>query len=53
MEEKPSIYVWGDEFKIEEVFTNYFSNAVNHCSGDKRIVVTLMQKARLISLIRV
>lgn len=24
-------FVWGDEFKLEEVFMNYFSNAVNHC----------------------
>ena len=48
MEEKPSIYVWGDEFKIEEVFANYFSNAVNHCSGDKKIVVTLEQKDNLV-----
>ncbi len=35
------IYVWGDEFKIEEVFMNYFSNAVNHCSGKKIIDVTI------------
>lgn len=30
-------YVWGDEFKIEEVVTNYMSNAVNHCDGEKVI----------------
>ena len=24
------LYVWGDEFKIEEVVTNYFNNALNH-----------------------
>jgi len=39
MEETPSYYVWGDEFRIEEVFMNYFSNAVNHCKGEKRIEV--------------
>lgn len=27
------IYVWGDEFKIEEVFMNYFTNAVHYCQG--------------------
>lgn len=48
MEEKPAVYVWGDEFKIEEVFANYFSNAVNHCSGDKKIVVTMEQKDNLV-----
>ncbi len=41
MEEYEPIYVWGDEYKVEEVFANYFSNAVNHCGGEKRILVTL------------
>ena len=34
-------YVWGDAFKIEEVVTNYLSNAVHHVSGEKRIEITL------------
>ena len=25
-----SVYVWADEFKVEEVMTNYLSNAINH-----------------------
>lgn len=33
------LYVWGDEFKIEEVVTNYFNNALNHAEGDKRVVI--------------
>ena len=44
MEEYPPIYVWADEFKIEEVFMNYFSNAVNHCEGEKIIDVKMEQK---------
>ncbi len=44
MEEYAPIYVWGDEYKVEEVVMNYFSNAVNHCGGDKKIVVTLNQE---------
>jgi len=44
MNQYPSIYVWADEFKVEEVFMNYFSNAVNHCSGKKVIEVKLEQK---------
>lgn len=44
MEEYPPIYVWGDEYKVEEVVMNYFSNAVNHCSGEKKIVVTFNQE---------
>lgn len=41
MEHSEPIYVWADEFKVEEVFGNYFSNAVNHCSGDKIIDIRL------------
>lgn len=41
MQHNEPIYVWADEFKTEEVFTNYFSNAVNHCSGDKIIDVKI------------
>lgn len=33
------IYVWGDEFKIEEVLTNYISNAIHYCDGKKEIAV--------------
>ena len=32
-------YVWADEFKIEEVITNYLSNAINHAAGEKIIVI--------------
>lgn len=35
------LYVWGDEFKIEEVITNYLSNACHHVEGDRRIEVTM------------
>ena len=41
-EKLPNCYVWGDEFKIEEVFTNYFTNATNHCSGEKRIEISML-----------
>ncbi|MDD6615747.1 MAG: ATP-binding protein [Lachnospiraceae bacterium] len=33
------LVVWGDEFKVEEVLTNYLSNAVNHVDGECRIEV--------------
>lgn len=35
------VYVWGDEFKIEEVFMNYFSNALNHADFNKQIIVSI------------
>lgn len=38
---KNPIYVWADEFQIEEVITNYISNAINHCAGDKIIRITV------------
>lgn len=41
MKEYEPVYVWADEYKTEEVFMNYFSNAVNHCSGKKIIDVKL------------
>ena len=31
------IMVKGDEFKIEEVVTNYLTNAINHADGEKKI----------------
>ena len=41
MQTTESIYVWADEFKVEEVFMNYFTNAVNHCANEKIIDVKL------------
>lgn len=40
-QEEP-VYVWADEFKAEEVFRNYISNALNHVSGDKVIEVRII-----------
>ncbi len=44
MENRPPIYVWADEFWTEEVFMNYFSNAVNHCEGEKVIDIHFEEK---------
>ena len=35
------IDVWSDEYKIEEVITNYISNAINHCDFEKKIEVNV------------
>lgn len=37
--ERP-MYVWADEFKTEQVLTNYISNAIHYASGEKRIIIT-------------
>lgn len=34
-----TMYVWADEFMVEEVFTNYLSNAIHHAKGEKEISV--------------
>ena len=39
MENSEEAWVWGDEFKVEEVITNYMSNAINHADGEKLIRV--------------
>ena len=41
--ERP-VYVWADEFKIEEVVTNYVSNALNHLDGEKEIEIKLQDE---------
>ncbi len=38
------MYVWADEFKIEEVITNFLSNAVHYAMYEKRIEVFYTQK---------
>ena len=39
LENTEEAWVWGDEFKVEEVITNYMSNAINHADGEKLIRV--------------
>ena len=33
-------YVYADEFKIEEVITNYITNAIHYATGEKKIRIT-------------
>lgn len=43
MEDYGPIYVWGDEFRVEEVFRNYFTNAINYAKGEKIIDVRIAE----------
>lgn len=43
MEDYGPIYVWGDEFRVEEVFMNYFSNAINYAQDEKIIDVKILE----------
>ena len=38
------MYVWADEFKTEEVVTNFFSNAIHYAAGEKRIEIFYARK---------
>ena len=53
-------YVWADEYMIEEVITNYLSNAVNHCKDpnvidisfgrhDKKIKISIFNTGDIIN----
>ncbi|MBQ9768279.1 MAG: HAMP domain-containing histidine kinase, partial [Lachnospiraceae bacterium] len=41
-EQNEPVYVWADEYMIEEVLTNYISNAFHHVSGANIIEVKLI-----------
>ena len=41
LEAPESVMVWADEFKIEEVVTNYLNNAMNHLDGKRKIRIRL------------
>ncbi len=38
--------VWGDSFKIEEVVTNYLSNAIHHLEGEKKIEIRIVREGK-------
>ena len=41
------VYVWADEFKVEQVIRNYMSNAFHHLDGEKIVEVKIyMEESR-------
>lgn len=42
-----NLYVWADEFLIEEVFTNYMTNAINHVSGYNIIKIEIEKQENI------
>lgn len=42
-EDYEPLYVWADEYLIEEVLTNYVSNALNHVDGKRIVEVKLLK----------
>ncbi len=43
-EQKEPVYVWANEYKLQEVMNNYISNALNHIDGEKIIKVTIQKQ---------
>ena len=39
--DREPVFIWFDELQLEEVVTNYISNAINHCEGDKIIRIEI------------
>ena len=39
--EESSLPVWADEFKTEQVMTNYLSNAIHYATGEKIVRITV------------
>lgn len=44
------ILVWSDRFLTEEVFQNYYSNALNHVEGDKVIDIKFTKKENAVRI---
>ena len=49
-EEEDPVYVWADEFKIEEVLTNYISNALHHLGGERHVEIRILKEEDRIKL---
>lgn len=38
------VFVWANEYKLQEVMNNYISNALNHVEGEKVIKITIRRE---------
>ena len=45
------VYVWGDEFKVEEVLTNYLTNAIHYVKNEMKIDIRCVRSEGLIKTI--
>ena len=46
--ENEPIYVWADEYLIQQVVSNYISNALNHVSGANIIEIKLVRRGNVL-----
>lgn len=49
--QKEPVYVWGDEFKIEEVLTNYLTNAIHYVKNEMKIDIRCVQTDGIVKTI--
>ncbi|MGN0154564.1 MAG: ATP-binding protein [Lachnospiraceae bacterium] len=47
--EKP-IYVWGDEFMMEEVYTNYLTNAIHYAPEGGNVCISMEERDNLVRI---
>lgn len=43
-----AVYVWGDEFQVEEVITNFLTNAMNHADGKRQVIISFSRHDNLV-----
>ena len=44
------VFVWADEYLVEEVITNYVSNAINHVGGLKIIEIKIIERNGIVRI---
>ncbi len=42
------VYVWADDFLIEEVILNYLTNGIKYCTGEKNIKISITQEDKTV-----
>ncbi len=45
-----SVFVWNDEFQVQEIITNYLSNAINHLDGEKVIRINVLKRENKVKI---
>lgn len=44
------VYVWGDEFMLEEVYTNYLTNAIHYAPEGGNVVISMEEDGKLLRI---
>lgn len=49
--QREPLYVWGDEFEVEEVMTNYLTNAIHYAKNEKKVDVRCVVNEKTVKTI--